>query len=281
MVKDVFLTTDNMPSTAGCSGLRNATPSFEATVIKKLREKGAVLSGETNLSQWNNYRNYHAPGNTPSGWSSVGSEGKGIFVAEQDPRGCSSGSAVAVALGLVPVELATETQGSNAAPACSAEVVGLKPTSSVTSRHGHMMEADEHAMEKFEEALLVMVSLGAVIVDDVKSSEWDHNFCMNPDWVHSFGVGLRANREKCDVIAARWWTDTTAPVSGSPQVSVPSPAYPKGQAVERVARDLITIGPNVLTSIMFVGRRWDDYMVIAAAHSFEKATQTGEFSDHS
>ncbi|XMA20567.1 hypothetical protein WAI453_013358 [Rhynchosporium graminicola] len=89
------------------------------------------------------------------------------------------------------------------------------------------------------------------------------------------------DREKCDVIAARWWTDTTAPVSGSPQVSVPSPAYPKGQAVERVARDLITIGPNVLTSIMFVGRRWDDYMVIAAAHSFEKATQTGEFSDHS
>ncbi|XMA20566.1 hypothetical protein WAI453_013357 [Rhynchosporium graminicola] len=140
-----------MPSTAGCSGLRNATPSFEATVIKKLREKGAVLSGETNLSQWNNYRNYHAPGNTPSGWSSVGSEGKGIFVAEQDPRGCSSGSAVAVALGLVPVELATETQGSNAAPACSAEVVGLKPTSSVTSRHGvYCVSSSKIALELWQ-----------------------------------------------------------------------------------------------------------------------------------
>ncbi|CZS91157.1 uncharacterized protein RAG0_01908 [Rhynchosporium agropyri] len=82
------------------------------------------------------------------------------------------------------------------------------------------------------------------------------------------------DREKCDVIAARWWTDTTAPVSGSPQVSVPLPAYPKGQAVERVAMDLITIGPNIPTSII-VGRRWDDYKVIAAALSLEKATQHG------
>lgn len=53
------------------------------------------------------------------------------------------------------------------------------------------------------------------------------------------------DREKCDVIAAPWWTDTTAPVAGCPQVSVPLQAYPDDWAVKRLANDLITTGPNI------------------------------------
>ncbi|CZT10488.1 uncharacterized protein RAG0_14943 [Rhynchosporium agropyri] len=81
------------------------------------------------------------------------------------------------------------------------------------------------------------------------------------------------DREKYNIIAAPWWTDTTAPVAGCPQVSVPLPAYPDGWAVKRLAKGLITTGPNIPTGIIFVGRKWDDATVIGAAQSFEKSTQ--------
>ncbi|CZT47978.1 uncharacterized protein RSE6_08611 [Rhynchosporium secalis] len=128
-------------TTSSTSLPRPRLASMTIPDIQRAFENGITVSEELVKLQtycWN-HSVAHATGNTPSDWSSVGSGGKGIFVAEQDPRGCSSGSAVAVALGLVPVALATETQGSNAAPACSAEVVGLKPTSSVTSRHVNEM----------------------------------------------------------------------------------------------------------------------------------------------
>ncbi|CZT48505.1 uncharacterized protein RSE6_09209 [Rhynchosporium secalis] len=205
-------------------------------------------------------------------------------------------------------------------------------------------------MEKFEEALRVMESLGAIIVDNVPFSEWNSSvsklpiwkpalrvdaidnmehfltgFETNPHGLHKFSDVMKytaeapeegndqwgmteweanenalqasgrdtaqyrestelrlrmsgqvkelLDRENCDIIAAPWWTDTTAPVAGCPQVSVPLPAYPDGRAVKRLAKGLITTGPNIPTGIIFVGRRWDDATVIGAAHSFEKSTQ--------
>lgn len=89
----------------GCSGLLNAKPAFEATVVKRLRMQGAILTGKTVASQWLNFR---SPGKAPNGWSAVGGQCIGIHCDEQDPGGSSSGSAVAVALGLVPAALGTE-----------------------------------------------------------------------------------------------------------------------------------------------------------------------------
>jgi amidase len=122
LVKDLFLTTDGMHTTgtssiphvctvlihtAGCVGLKNAAPRFEATAITKLRESGAVLLGKTSLTEWANYR---SPGNAPNGWSGVAGQSYGIHIEEQDPGGSSSGSAVAVALGLCPAALGTEVR---------------------------------------------------------------------------------------------------------------------------------------------------------------------------
>lgn len=135
---------------AGCVGLKNSTPRFEATAITKLRESGAVLLGKTSLTEWANYR---SPGNAPNGWSGVAGQGYGIYIEEQDPGGSSSGSAVAVALGLCPAALGTEvrkpscpedltntdpekTSGSIASPARNNGVVGLKPTAGLVSRFG-------------------------------------------------------------------------------------------------------------------------------------------------
>ena len=52
LVKDVFLTKDRLMSTNGCLGLKDAVPAFEATIIRRLREQGAVLLGKTNPTEW-------------------------------------------------------------------------------------------------------------------------------------------------------------------------------------------------------------------------------------
>lgn len=87
-----------------------AKPKHEATVVKKLREHGAVILGKTTLTEWANYR---SPGKAPNGWAATGGQCYGVFVEDQDPGGSSSGSGVAVALGLAPAALATEVMFSD------------------------------------------------------------------------------------------------------------------------------------------------------------------------
>ena len=71
-----------------------------------------------------------------SGWSSYGGQTRNPYNLEYNPCGSSSGSAAAVALGLVPVSIGTETNGSITCPASINGVVGIKPTVGLVSRHG-------------------------------------------------------------------------------------------------------------------------------------------------
>ncbi|KAJ5719785.1 hypothetical protein N7493_007363 [Penicillium malachiteum] len=132
LAKDMFLTTDRMQTTAGCKALQGAEPSFEATVIAKLRNQGAILLGKSALTQWANYR---SPRTAPNGWSSANGQCTAPFADYQDPSGSSSGSAVAVSLGLCAFGLGTEAS-SITNPAQKAAVVGLRPTTGLVSRHG-------------------------------------------------------------------------------------------------------------------------------------------------
>ncbi|CAF3485281.1 unnamed protein product [Fusarium graminearum] len=140
LVKDVFLTKDRLMSTNnllklpdGCLGLKDAVPAFEATIIRRLREQGAVLLGKTNPTEWANYR---SPGRASGGWSGVGGQCLAPYHEDQDPSGSSSGSAVAACLGLAAAALGTETSGSLSSPAQRSAVVSIKPTVGLTSRHG-------------------------------------------------------------------------------------------------------------------------------------------------
>lgn len=58
-------------------------------------------------------------------------------------------------------------------------------------------------------------------------------------------IGEILDEYNCSVIAVPWWTDTNAPISGCPQVSVPLAAYPEGTEEKRLVKDLMTIGPNI------------------------------------
>jgi amidase len=132
LLKDNIDTADRMQTTAGSLALVGAPPAQDATVAARLRRAGAVILGKTNLSEWANFR---SPRST-SGWSGRGQQTRNPHVLDRNPCGSSSGSAAAVAAGLAPISLGTETDGSIVCPANACGVVGLKPTLGLTSRAG-------------------------------------------------------------------------------------------------------------------------------------------------
>ena len=131
LIKDNIDTKD-LPTTAGSLALSLDPPKQDATVVARLRQAGATILGKTNLSEWANFRGFASV----SGWSGRG----GITRNPHDPArstgGSSSGSAVAVAAGYVPVAIGTETDGSILCPAAMNGVVGFKSTPGKIDRTG-------------------------------------------------------------------------------------------------------------------------------------------------
>ena len=132
LVKDNLDTHDRMMTTAGSLAMLGSVAPRDSTVVRKLREAGAVLLGKTNLSEWANFRS----GNSTSGWSARGGLTKHPYALDRNPSGSSSGSAVAVAAGLCAAAIGTETNGSIISPSAVCGVVGLKPTVGLVSRAG-------------------------------------------------------------------------------------------------------------------------------------------------
>lgn len=120
-----------MPTTAGSLALASHRPG-DAFLTARLREAGAVILGKANLSEWANFRSTQST----SGWSGVGGQCRNPHVLDRSPCGSSSGSAVAVAAGLAPLAVGTETDGSILCPASVVGIVGVKPTVGLVSRDG-------------------------------------------------------------------------------------------------------------------------------------------------
>jgi amidase len=120
-----------LPGTAGSPALGGAE-SGDAFLVTRLRAAGAVIAGKANLSEWANIRSPQSS----SGWSTLGGQTQNPHGAGRNPSGSSSGSAAAVAAGLAPLAVGTETDGSIVSPASACGVVGLKPTVGLVSRGG-------------------------------------------------------------------------------------------------------------------------------------------------
>lgn len=125
-------TGDRMATTAGSLALAAHRAPDDAFHVAALRDAGVVILGKTNLSEWANFRS----SDSSSGWSGIGGQTSNPYVLDRNPCGSSSGSAVAVAAGLAPLAVGTETDGSVMCPAGINGIVGIKPTVGLVSRDG-------------------------------------------------------------------------------------------------------------------------------------------------
>jgi amidase len=131
LVKDNIETQGPLPTTAGSLALARNVTGHDAPLVARLRGAGAVILGKANLSEWANMRS----GASLSGWSAIGGQTRNPHALDRTPCGSSSGSAAAVAAGMVDVAIGTETDGSIVCPAAITGVVGIKPTVGLVSRH--------------------------------------------------------------------------------------------------------------------------------------------------
>jgi len=143
LLKDNIDTFDE-PTTAGSIALAKNVPPQDATVTKRLRDAGMIILGKTNMSEFAGMMGSETGrtplarspvGSSPAGFSSLGGQVVNAYTGET-PGGSSSGSGVAGSMAFSAVTLGTHTSGSILYPSWQNSLVGIRPTTGLTSRHG-------------------------------------------------------------------------------------------------------------------------------------------------
>jgi len=168
-------TADSMQTTAGSLALQGHVSRQDAFLVSRLRHAGVVILGKANLSEWANFRGERSI----SGWSSLGGQTLNPHDPQRTPCGSSSGSAVAVAAGMVPLSVGTETDGSIVCPAQTCGVVGIKPTLGIVSRTGvipiaHSQDTAGPMANSVEDAALLLAAMAGVDPQDSATTAVDN-----------------------------------------------------------------------------------------------------------
>lgn len=195
-----------LANTAGSLALTDNFPRDDAHIVKLLKRAGFLVVGKANLSEWANFR-----GNpSTSGWSSYGGQTTNAYNSKYNPCGSSSGSAAAVALGIVPVSIGTETNGSISCPAAINGVVGIKPTVGLVSRDGiiPISETQDTAgpmARNVQDAAQVLHAISGKDFKDIATANIPKNYNyqalieLDSNYLNGKRIGLLRNGEESEI----------------------------------------------------------------------------------
>src|SRR5690606_16221726 len=182
--------------TAGSLALAGNVTHRDAPLVARLRAAGAVILGKTNLSEWANIRSSHSI----SGWSAVGGQTRNPHALDRNPCGSSSGSGAAVAAGMVPAAIGTETDGSITCPAAINGIVGFKPTVGLVSRThivpiSHSQDTPGPMTRTVRDAALVLSAIAGTDPADPATAEADarrvdYVAALSPDALRGVRIGV-------------------------------------------------------------------------------------------
>ncbi|KAH7928864.1 amidase signature enzyme [Leucogyrophana mollusca] len=180
----------------GSYALLGSVVPRDAFVVAKLRAAGAIFIGKANLSEWASMRGEALP----NGWSARGGQATCPYYPNADASGSSTGSGVAMAIGLAAGSLGTETDGSIILPSSNNNIVGIKPTVGLTSRAGvipisHNQDtAGPMCRSVADAAIILSVIAGPDPMDEATLSQPkiipDYIAALNPDALKGARIGV-------------------------------------------------------------------------------------------
>ncbi len=189
-VKDNIVTKD-MPTTAASRILQGFMSPYEATVVERLRAAGAVIIGKANMDEF-------AMGSTTE--TSYHGVTKNPWDITKVPGGSSGGSAAAVAAGLAPLALGSDTGGSIRQPCAYCGLSGIKPTYGAVSRYGLLAYGSSldqigpiaHTVEDCATLLSVIAGYDEKDSTSTKGVAFDFDGCLHDD-LRGRKIGLPVN----------------------------------------------------------------------------------------
>lgn len=208
LLKDNINTHDRLHTSAGSVALADNYAPYDAHVVKVLRDSGAVILGKANMTEFANYMSREG---MPSGYSSRGGQVINPLNRDKTPSGSSSGSAVAVAAGICPISVGTETCGSILSPAGQNGIVGIKPTLGLVGRSGIVPISSTHdtagpmAGNVYDAAVLLGV-LAGYDPDDVSThahhvnNPIDYTKYLDPNGMNGMRIGINRSQKLDDFI---------------------------------------------------------------------------------
>ena len=238
-VKDQFCTA-GVGTTGGSEILRDYVPDYDATVMSKLREAGAVLLGKLNMSEFAMGDAFHHPYGRP----------RNPWDLTRNPGTSSSGSGAATAAFLCATSLGEDTAGSIRGPAAFCGLVGIRPTWGLVSRHG--MLASTWSMDAAGPISRTVrdcaVTLGAIAGYD-PNDPYTRNAPV-PDYLDGLDDGIRGLR--VGVLSDRVNADGVEPDVRDAVNGALAQMGELGAEIEEISIPLIAQSAAISTTLIYV-----------------------------